>query len=33
VKADSDTGFVMFSPQEEHTEVLDHVNRKIAASS
>jgi hypothetical protein len=33
VKADSDTGFVMFSPQHEHTEVMDHVNRKIAASS
>jgi hypothetical protein len=29
VKVEKDAEFVMFSPQREHTDVLDHINRKI----
>lgn len=29
VKAVSDSEFVLFSPQHEHTPVLDHINRKL----
>lgn len=30
VRAEKDSEMVLFSPQHEHTPVLDHVNRKIA---
>lgn len=30
VRADQDTEFVLFSPQHEHTEVIDHISRKLA---
>ena len=30
VRVEKDAEFVMFSPQHEHTEVMDHINRKIA---
>ncbi|WP_254522311.1 cupin domain-containing protein [Natrinema caseinilyticum] len=33
VRADEDTDFVLFSPQHEHGEVLDHIRRKMEASS
>ena len=29
VRVEQDAEFVMFSPQHEHTEVMDHINRKI----
>jgi hypothetical protein len=29
VRADGDSQFVLFSPQHEHTGVLDHLNRKM----
>ncbi len=29
IRADKDTDFVLFSPQQEHTEVIDHVNKKL----
>lgn len=29
VRADKDSEFVLFSPQEEHTLVMDHINSKI----
>ncbi len=29
VRAEEDTDFVMFSPQKEHNEVMDHIIRKI----
>lgn len=29
VKIDNDAEFVLFSPQHEHTPVLDHINRKL----
>jgi hypothetical protein len=29
VRVEQDSQFVLFSPQREHTEVLDHVKRKI----
>ncbi|SCZ59324.1 cupin domain-containing protein [Thiohalomonas denitrificans] len=29
VKATQDAEFVLFSPQHEHTPVLDHINRKL----
>ena len=29
IRADKDTDFVLFSPQREHTEVIDHVNKKL----
>lgn len=32
VKADEDCEFVLFSPQHEHTPVLDHINRKLASA-
>jgi hypothetical protein len=31
VRADKDTDFVLFSPQREHTEVINHVNKKLGA--
>jgi hypothetical protein len=31
VKADEDAEFVLFSPQHEHTQVLDHINGKLGA--
>ena len=31
VRADKDTNFVLFSPQHEHTEVINHVNKKLGA--
>ena len=31
VKAEQDTDFVMFSPQVEHTEVIDHVLSKVSS--
>jgi uncharacterized cupin superfamily protein len=31
VRADADTEMVMFSPQKEHGEVMDHVKRKVGA--
>lgn len=30
VKADEDTEFVLFSPQHEHTKVLDHIKAKVS---
>ncbi|MFA9418381.1 cupin domain-containing protein [Natrinema sp. HArc-T2] len=33
VRADEDTDFVLFSPQHEHGEVLDHVQQKMGESS
>lgn len=30
VRSEKDAEFVMFSPQDEHTEVMDHVIRKIS---
>lgn len=33
VKVSKDAEFVLFSPQHEHTPVMDHVNRKIAEAS
>jgi hypothetical protein len=30
VRADQDTEVVLFSPQREHTPVLDHINRKLS---
>lgn len=30
VRVDSDAEFVLFSPQNEHTPVMDHINRKLA---
>lgn len=30
VKADKDSEFVLFSPQHEHTVVMDHINDKLA---
>ena len=30
VRADRDTEFVLFSPQHEHTSVLDHIKNKLA---
>ena len=32
VRADSDTELILFSPQHEHGEVLDHVRRQLLAS-
>jgi len=29
VRADKDTDFVLFSPQHEHTEVMNHVSKKL----
>jgi hypothetical protein len=29
VRVEEDAEFVMFSPQQEHTHVMDHINRKI----
>ncbi|BBO68955.1 hypothetical protein DSCA_28850 [Desulfosarcina alkanivorans] len=29
VKADQNAEFVLFSPQREHTPVMDHINRKL----
>ena len=29
VRADKDSEFVLFSPQEEHTQVMDHINTKL----
>lgn len=29
VKADKDSEFVLFSPQNEHTKVMDHINDKL----
>lgn len=29
VRADKDSEFVLFSPQKEHTLVMDHINKKI----
>ena len=31
VRADEDTDIVMFSPQKEHSEVIEHVLRKISS--
>ena len=31
VKVNQDAEFVLFSPQHEHTLVLDHINRKLGA--
>ena len=33
VRADEDTDFVLFSPQQEHGEVLDHIQQKMDQSS
>jgi len=30
IRVDSDAEFVLFSPQNEHTPVMDHINRKLA---
>ena len=30
IKVTEDTEFVLFSPQHEHTPVMDHVNRKLS---
>ena len=30
VKVNEDVEFVVFSPQREHTKVMDHINRKLA---
>ncbi|RBI63884.1 cupin domain-containing protein [halophilic archaeon] len=32
VRADEDTDFVLFSPQHEHGEVLDHIQKKLEES-
>lgn len=32
VKANDDTEFVLFSPQHEHTPVLDHINSKLGST-
>lgn len=29
VRADLDTDFVLFSPQHEHTEVINHISKKV----
>jgi len=31
VKVDADAEFVMFSPQEQHTEVIEHMRGKVSA--
>jgi hypothetical protein len=31
VRADADTEMVLFSPQHEHGEVIDHINKKLAS--
>ncbi|HSN71465.1 MAG TPA: hypothetical protein VLT59_08140 [Steroidobacteraceae bacterium] len=31
VRVDEDTEFVLFSPQREHTQVMDHINRQLYA--
>ena len=31
VRADKDSDFVLFSPQEEHSQVMDHINAKLGA--
>ena len=31
VRADADTEMVLFSPQNEHGEVIDHINKKLAS--
>ena len=31
VKVDNDAEFVLFSPQDEHTPVFDHINSKLGA--
>lgn len=33
VRVTADSEFVLFSPQNEHTPVMDHVNQMLAASS
>jgi len=33
VRADEDAEFVLFSPQREHGEVLDHIQQKLEGSS
>ncbi|WP_327051891.1 cupin domain-containing protein [Halomicrococcus gelatinilyticus] len=33
VRADEDTDFVLFSPQDEHGPVLDHIQQKMQESS
>lgn len=32
VRADADTEFILFSPQREHGEVIDHVRRQLLAT-
>ena len=32
VRVDEDAEIVMFSPQQEHTHVIDHMKRKVAAA-
>ena len=31
VRADEDTDMVLFSPQHEHTEVINHIDRKLGS--
>ena len=31
VRVSKDAEFVLFSPQDEHTQVMEHINRKLAA--
>jgi len=32
VRVEEDAEIVMFSPEREHTEVIDHMKRKVAAA-